>query len=489
MKLNRITYVSALVALIFALFGVSTASGATGRSFEPGYAMSKQYVAVTTYKILRDHAPNAIYACESNVKQEQDRFNDLGEAPAFTRGAINCLDRLGYLADLPGGIGATNLGKWFYFNYKVKGVQLQETYNLPVETSTGLFGSLGASCSADQDDEDIFQGIGLFVPGIIETDDMSRVAVEYRFEGDSLVEGYWQVEVVGEGDWMNSHLTLEEYMPLADELRAARTGELHFTVRDSQSGSQYEAVFQIDGVNAALDDLPCMNSGSDLSIEDRSFEPGYRMSKQYVAVTSYKILRDRAPETIYECESNIKEEPSRFDDLREAGAFTRGAINCLAKLGYLAGLPGGTGGMNLGEWSYFSSRDERGKVLANSYSLEAQSATADLLHMQCGTESSDWDAIFLGVWKVLEGDEEDRIAIEYRFADDAVVKEPWALLPAEDDFTWLYPESFDLLASKMRNAGSGELTFIVRDEQGNSQYETVFQIDGVEGVLDNLSCM
>ena len=206
-------------------------------------------------------------------------------------------------------------------------------------------------------------------------------------------------------------------------------------------------------------------------------------------MTSYKILRDRAPETINECEWNIKDEPSRFDDLSEAGAFTRGAINCLDKLGYLAELPGGTGGTNLGEWSYYGSRDESGNVLANVYLLVAQSATVDPLHMQCGTESTDWDAIFLGVWKGLEGDEEDRIAVEYRFADDAVVKEPWALLPAEDDFTWLYPESFDLLASKMRDAGSGELTFIVLDEQGDSQYETVFQIDGVEGVLDNLPCM
>ena len=67
--------------------------------------MSKQYVAVTAYKILRDEAPATVAGCASDVKAEPDRFVDLGGAGAFTRGAINCLDKLGYLDDLPGGSG------------------------------------------------------------------------------------------------------------------------------------------------------------------------------------------------------------------------------------------------------------------------------------------------------------------------------------------------------------------------------------------------
>ena len=77
--------------------------GTSGRLFEPGYAMSKQYVAVTAYKILRDQAPATVSGCASDVKTEPDRFADLGGAGAFTRGAINCLDKLGYLEGLPGG--------------------------------------------------------------------------------------------------------------------------------------------------------------------------------------------------------------------------------------------------------------------------------------------------------------------------------------------------------------------------------------------------
>ena len=88
---------------IISVSALAQPASATGRTFEPGYAMSKQYVAVTTYKILRDHAADTIGACESDVKNEPDRFDDLGSAGAFTRGAINCLDKLGYVKGLPGG--------------------------------------------------------------------------------------------------------------------------------------------------------------------------------------------------------------------------------------------------------------------------------------------------------------------------------------------------------------------------------------------------
>ena len=166
----------ASVAVVSSVVAAAPAAGAESRNFEPGYAMSKQYVAVTAYKILRDHAPSTVAGCESDVKDEPDRFDDLSAAGAFTRGSINCLDKLGYLSGLPGGSGS-------------------------------------------------------------------------------------------------------------------------------------------------------------------SFEPGYAMSKQYVAVTVYKILRDHAPAAVAGCERNVKDEPDRFDDLSAAGAFTRGSINCLDKLGYLSGLP------------------------------------------------------------------------------------------------------------------------------------------------------
>ena len=175
--------VAALMALAaLPLAPAAAAEDSSGRLFEPGYAMSKQYVAVTAYKILRDQAPATVVGCASDVKTEPDRFADLAGAGAFTRGAINCLDKLGYLEGLPGG-------------------------------SEGTSGRL--------------------------------------------------------------------------------------------------------------------------------FEPGYAMSKQYVAVTAYKILRDQAPATVDGCASDVKTEPDRFADLAGAGAFTRGAINCLDKLGYLEGLPGG----------------------------------------------------------------------------------------------------------------------------------------------------
>ena len=164
-KRGRLLATLAVAAVVWGVVAAAPAAGFEGRSFEPGYAMSKQYVAVTVYKILRDHAPGTISGCESDVKNEPDRFDDLDAAGAFTRGSINCLDKLGYLSGLPGG-------------------------------STS------------------------------------------------------------------------------------------------------------------------------------SFEPGYAMSKQYVAVTVYKILRDHAPGTISGCEPDVKNEPDRFDDLGAAGAFTRGSINC-----------------------------------------------------------------------------------------------------------------------------------------------------------------
>ena len=150
--------------------------------FEPGYSMSKQFVAVTAYKVLREHAPATLTGCASDVKTEAGRFGDLGAAGAFTRGAVNCLDKLGYLDGLPGG------------------------------------SSRGAT---------------------------------------------------------------------------------------------------------------------------RLFEPSYGMSKQFVAVTVYKVLREHAPGTLAGCASDVKTEADRFGDLGAAGAFTRGAVNCLDKLGYLDGLPGG----------------------------------------------------------------------------------------------------------------------------------------------------
>ena len=173
---------AAVVLLAAGVLAVPAGADSTERSFHPGYRMSKQYVAVTAYKVLRDHARSTLEGCASDVKAEPDRFADLGAAGAFTRGAVNCLDKKGYLDGLPGGSGK------------------------------------GAA---------------------------------------------------------------------------------------------------------------------------RLFEPGYAMSKQYVAVTVYKVLRDHARSTLEGCASDVKAEPDRFADLGAAGAFTRGAVNCLDKKGYLDGLPVG----------------------------------------------------------------------------------------------------------------------------------------------------
>lgn len=94
----------AAVAVLLTI-GIATAAMATGRQFEPDYPMSKQYVAVSVYKILRDVAPETLADCAADVKQEPSRFADIGGAGAFTQGAINCLDKLGMLEDLPGGSG------------------------------------------------------------------------------------------------------------------------------------------------------------------------------------------------------------------------------------------------------------------------------------------------------------------------------------------------------------------------------------------------
>ena len=182
MGLRRVGAASAVLAVAAGVLAVPVGADVAEESFHPKFRMSKQYVAVTAYKVLRDHAGSTLEGCASDVKTEPDRFADLGEAGAFTRGAINCLDKQGYLGGLPGGSG----------------------------------------------------------------------------EGDR-----------------------------------------------------------------------------------RLFEPGYAMSKQYVAVTVYKVLRDHARSTLEGCASEVKAEPDRFGDLDTAAAFTRGAINCLDKQGYLDGLPTG----------------------------------------------------------------------------------------------------------------------------------------------------
>ena len=71
---------AAAAAVLWGAVAAAPAASAQSRSFEPGYAMSKQYVAVTVYKILRDRAPDAVSGCERNVKDEPDRFDDLSDS-------------------------------------------------------------------------------------------------------------------------------------------------------------------------------------------------------------------------------------------------------------------------------------------------------------------------------------------------------------------------------------------------------------------------
>ena len=221
-----------------------------------------------------------------------------------------------------------------------------------------------------------------------------------------------------------------------------------------------------------------------------TFEPDYKMSKQYVAVTTYKILRDHAPNAIRGCESDVKRERNRFDDLGNAGAFTRGAINCLHKLGYLQGLPGGTPS-DFGEWSYWAGLPD-----VDGYELQAYrddllvDATMSLACPTSGDRDSDDDYIWISLDGVaLTPDDFEQVAVEYRLKDSSnkVIRERWdAFIDYDRDSTRLVPADQGSFARQLRSAGTGDLRIIAKDETGTVR--AFFRIDGVLSVLDVLTC-
>lgn len=260
----------ALGVLAVAIVGHAALAGATGRLFEPDYPMSKQYVAVATYKILRDYAPAAVADCESNVKSEPTRFADIGGAGAFTQGAINCLDKLGYLDGLPGGdpSGSTPAtptttprvtnGAWETFSGdntsgSYVGVVLQgEAPGLYSWEQPPLLyvrcGTGGASAN-----DDVFVG----TPWLIFNDyDSDSSTVEWRISPHMPTP-------VQETDWWsnedsNSVVFAPDRSSLKARLASTDSGRLHMTIiPGSTIGNAESASFDITGAAAALANLPC----------------------------------------------------------------------------------------------------------------------------------------------------------------------------------------------------------------------------------------
>ena len=253
-------WVVALIAVIvLAAAGAGAAVGATGRTFEPDYRMSKQYVAVATYKILRDHAPQSIRACESDVKKEPDRFEDLGNAGAFTRGAINCLDKLGYLEGLPGGSQTPGPVTAYFGDWQdVSGSNIEfdwEEYSLEAaETdSEGSWMRLWCTYSPVSGEylED-YSDIGLYFPQLeVLPDNAGQVNVDYRFEDGQVIREIWDAIVFDEGTMVYS----ANKNSFARRLSNAGNGALHFLVEDTYG--TVSASFEIDGVASVLDSLRC----------------------------------------------------------------------------------------------------------------------------------------------------------------------------------------------------------------------------------------
>lgn len=257
MKLSKKLLVVALVAAVVggsATLAAGTALGhhTTGR-FDPGYRMSKQYVALTTYKILRDHAPDTIQGCKSDVKRERNRFNDLGRAGAFTRGAINCLNKLGYLQDLPGGT-RIDFGEWSWAGRPDDEVYELKAYkNDPLVKATM---SLACLTSGDRDSDDPYVWISL--DGVdLSPDNFDQVGVTYRFvDGQANRQGKdtkqrWDAS--SNDSRSTTRLVPANQGSFVRQLRSAGTGDLR--IAGSDATETVRAFFEIDGVRSVLDIL------------------------------------------------------------------------------------------------------------------------------------------------------------------------------------------------------------------------------------------
>jgi hypothetical protein len=261
MKLNKKLLAVALVAAVVggsATLAAGTALGhhTTGR-FEPGYRMSKQYVALTTYKILRDQAPDAIQGCASDVKQERNRFNDLRRAGAFTRGAINCLNKLGYLQDLPGGT-PSDFGKWSWAGQPDDEVyELQAYKNDPLVKATM---SLACLTSGDRDSDDPYVWISL--DGVaLSPDNFEQIGVKYRFvdgtdtkrsnsQGKDIKQRW---DAFSDDSRSTTRLVPANQGSFVRQLRSAGTGDLRIVGSDATE--TIRAFFEVDGVPSVLDIL------------------------------------------------------------------------------------------------------------------------------------------------------------------------------------------------------------------------------------------
>ena len=97
MPWRTLTTVLVGIAVLVTAVGLAATSG----SFDPdGKRPTKGYVAVQTYRWLRDNAPDAIEGCD----RKTDQYDDLDQESVsdFKREAINCLASVGFFNDWPG---------------------------------------------------------------------------------------------------------------------------------------------------------------------------------------------------------------------------------------------------------------------------------------------------------------------------------------------------------------------------------------------------
>ena len=245
------------VALVAALIGGSATLAAgtafghhtKGPRFAPGYEMSKQYVAVTTYKILRDHAPDAIRGCNSDVKRERNRFKDLGSAGPFTRGAINCLYKLGYLQGLPGGT-PSEFEEWSLGLPDLDGYELQAYRDDPLVDATM---SISCPTSGNRDSDD---NVWVSLDGAaLSPDDFEQVGVEYRLEEgrNKLIKERWDAFIGS--DRASTRLVPTDQGAFLRQLKSAGTGDLRIVAKDGRGSVR--AFFEIDGVRSVLNVMAC----------------------------------------------------------------------------------------------------------------------------------------------------------------------------------------------------------------------------------------
>ncbi len=249
------------VALVAAVVGGSATLAAgtafghhTKPRFAPGHEMSKQNVALATYKILRAHAPDAIKGCKSDVKKERNRFGDLGRTGAFTRGAINCLNKLGYLQGLPGGT-PSDFGEWSWAGRPDREIyELQAYKNDPLVKATM---SLACLTPGDRDSDDPYVWISL--DGVaLSPDDFGQVQVTYRLTEGKDSKGYksYRKDIRQKWDAFSDDSRSTTRLVPADQGSFVRqlknTGAGDLRIVGSDATESIRAFFEIEGVRSVL---------------------------------------------------------------------------------------------------------------------------------------------------------------------------------------------------------------------------------------------